>query len=63
MTKKQVNFALEELYDVVLELEHLRREMPPPSAVDEVEKWNAACEAKVQDVWRRLLVLEPLDVR
>ena len=56
-------FALEELYDSVLELEQMRREMPPPTAMDEIERWNAACAAKVEMIWRRLMVMEPLDIR
>jgi DNA topoisomerase 2-associated protein PAT1 len=55
--------ALEELYDAVLELEQLRREMPPPVAIEESERWNAQCAGKVEVIWRRLMVMEPLDVR
>lgn len=62
LTKKQVMYALEELYDSVLDLEQTRRDMPPPTAVEEVEKWNVICESKVDIIWRRLMVMEPLDV-
>jgi DNA topoisomerase 2-associated protein PAT1 len=47
----------------VLELEQLRREMPPPVAIEESEGWNAQCAGKVEVIWRRLMVMEPLDVR
>ena len=63
LTKKQVMYALEELYDSVLELEHMRRDMPPPTAQEAIEGWNVACDAKVQEIWRRLMVMEPLDIR
>jgi DNA topoisomerase 2-associated protein PAT1 len=63
LTRKQVMVALEELYDAVLELEQLRREMPPPVAIEESEGWNAQCAGKVEVIWRRLMVMEPLDVR
>lgn len=63
LTKKQVLFALEELYDSVLELEQMRREMPPMEAIDEIQEWNQRCEMKVEEIWRRLMVMEPLDVR
>lgn len=63
LTRKQVMVALEELYDAVLELEQLRREMPPPVAIEESERWNAQCAGKVEVIWRRLMVMEPLDVR
>lgn len=63
LTRKQVLYALEELYDAVLDLEQTRREMPPPTAMEEVEVWNAKCQAKGEEIWRRLMVMEPLDVR
>lgn len=63
LTKKQVLFALEELYDSVLELEQMRREMPPPTAMEEIDRWNDRCGMKVEEIWRRLMVMEPLDVR
>ncbi|OCF78624.1 DNA topoisomerase 2-associated protein PAT1 [Kwoniella mangroviensis CBS 8886] len=62
LTKKQVMFALEELYDAILELEQMRREAPPPTAMEEIEIWHAKCQAKVDIIWRRLMVMEPLDI-
>lgn len=63
LTRKQVLLAIEELYDQMLELEQMRRDIPPPDAVEQLEGWNAACQAKSDEVWRRLMVMEPLDVR
>lgn len=63
LSRKQVLYALEELYDSVLELEQTRREMPPPTAMAEVEAWNEKCQMKGEEIWRRLMVMEPLDVR
>jgi len=63
LTRKQVMVALEELYDAVLDLEQARRDMPPPTAMEEVERWNIDCGGRVEDIWRRLMVMEPLDVR
>lgn len=62
LTRKQVMYALEELYDDCLELEQMRREAPPPTDVPRVEAWNAQCAAKVDDLWRKLMVMEPLGV-
>ncbi|WWD20662.1 hypothetical protein CI109_105138 [Kwoniella shandongensis] len=62
LTRKQIMFALEELYDAVLELEQMRREAPPPTAMEEIEVWHARCQARVDNIWRRLMVMEPLDV-
>lgn len=56
-------FALEELYYIVLELEQKRREMPPPTAVEEIEAWNGQCAMLSDLIWKRLMVMEPLDVR
>ncbi|BEJ11320.1 hypothetical protein CspHIS471_0107420 [Cutaneotrichosporon sp. HIS471] len=62
LTRKQVMYALEELYDLALDLEQMRRDAPPPTDVPRVEAWNAACSAKVDDLWRTLMVMEPLGV-
>lgn len=62
LTRKQVMYALEELYDDCLELEQMRREAPPPTDVPRVEAWNQQCAAKVDDLWRKLMVMEPLGV-
>lgn len=62
LTRKQVMFALEELYDDVLEIEQMRRDAPPPTDVPAVEAWNAACVAKVDEMWNTLMVMEPLGV-
>lgn len=61
LTKKQAMFALEELYELMLELEQLRRDQPAEPQL--LDQWNQACQIKVNDIWRRLMVMEPLDVR
>jgi DNA topoisomerase 2-associated protein PAT1 len=63
LTRKQVMYALEELYDAVLDVEQLRRDAPPPTAMEEIAVWNQVCQDKAADIWRRLMVMEPLDVR
>jgi DNA topoisomerase 2-associated protein PAT1 len=63
LTKKQVMYALEELYDSVLELEQMRRQMPSVEDQERIELWNSECSEKVDIIWRRLMVMEPLDVR
>ncbi|WWC65060.1 uncharacterized protein I303_107674 [Kwoniella dejecticola CBS 10117] len=62
LTKKQIMFALEELYDAILELEQMRRDAPPPTAMEEIEVWHSRCQSKVDNIWRRLMVMEPLDI-
>ena len=63
LSPKQALYAVEELYDAVLDLEQMRRNMPPQDAVADLETWNTACTAKIDDIWRRMMVMEPLDVR
>jgi len=63
LTRKQVMCALEELYDAVLDLEQARRDIPPPTAMEEIQRWNGMCQIKVDTIWRRLMVMEPLDIR
>ncbi|KAK4685814.1 hypothetical protein P7C73_g4322, partial [Tremellales sp. Uapishka_1] len=63
LTKKQVMYALEELFDQVLDLEQMRRQAPvPPAHEADVEDWNTACQAKTEGIWRRLMIMEPLAV-
>lgn len=62
LTRKQVMYALEELFDLTLDLEQMRRDQPPPTDVPRVEAWNEACGRKVDDMWRALMVMEPLGV-
>ena len=56
-------YALEELYDAVLDLEQARREMPRPTDIEMSARWNADCQGKVEAIWSMLMVMEPLDVR
>lgn len=63
LTRNQVLVSIEGLYDEMLELEQMRRGMPPPTAPEQLEAWNAACQAKSDEIWRKLMVMEPLDVR
>ncbi|KAL7423878.1 DNA topoisomerase 2-associated protein pat1 [Cryptotrichosporon argae] len=62
LTKKQVMYALEKLYDDVLELEQLRRDAPPPTDVAAVAAWNAQAQRVVDRIWAQLMVLEPLGI-
>ena len=63
LTRKQALVAIEGLYDQILELEQARMQMPSPDDIPRLEAWNMACLAKSDEIWRRLMVMEPLDVR
>jgi DNA topoisomerase 2-associated protein PAT1 len=63
LTRKQALVAIEGLYDQILELEQARMQMPPPDDIPRLEAWNMACLTKSDEIWRRLMVMEPLDVR
>ncbi|WVN89744.1 uncharacterized protein L203_104974 [Cryptococcus depauperatus CBS 7841] len=62
LTRKQVMYALEGLYVDVLELEQLRRDPPHPEARDELEIWNIQCQTKMEQIWSKLMVHEPIEV-
>ena len=62
LTRKQVMVALEDLYDDVLDLEQMRRDVPPPNDQARIEAWNNACATKVEQMWHKLMVMEPLGV-
>ncbi|EAL23099.1 hypothetical protein CNBA6240 [Cryptococcus deneoformans B-3501A] len=62
LTRKQIMYALEDLYTDVLELEQFRREAPPSTSVDDIEIWNAKCQVKVDQIWAKLMVQEPIEV-
>lgn len=63
LTRRQVLVAIEDLYDNMLELEQMRRNIPPPAEREQLELWHGACNAKTDEIWRKLMVMEPLDVR
>ena len=63
LTRKQVAFAVEDLYDRVLELEQVRRDVPHPEDQEGFARWDAECAGMVEGIWGRLMVMEPLDVR
>jgi len=63
LTRKQALVAIEGLYDKILELEQARMQMPPPDDFSRLEIWNSACLAMSDEIWRKLMVMEPLDVR
>jgi hypothetical protein len=63
VTRKQALVAIEGLYDKILELEQARMQMPSPDDLAGLEAWNSACLAMNEEIWRKLMVMEPLDVR
>ena len=69
LTRRQALIALESLYELVLQLEQLRRNQPPPQAMEgsaedqaRVHAWQTAYEGKVGEVWKALMVNEPVEV-
>lgn len=63
LTRKQIAFAVEDLYDRVLELEQTRRSVPPMEDQQAFAAWNQQCGGMIEGIWGRLMVMEPLDVR
>ncbi|TFY51241.1 hypothetical protein EVG20_g11094 [Dentipellis fragilis] len=65
LTSKETLFILEHLYDLVLNIEQLRREQPPSDSEDfeAVGIWNAQYGEQVQQLWDGLRVMVPLETR
>ncbi|VDB87996.1 unnamed protein product [Peniophora sp. CBMAI 1063] len=63
LTKKEALAILENMYDLVLRLEQLRREQPPPDDEDfeMVGMWNAQYNESVQQLWDGMRVMVPLE--
>lgn len=70
LTRRQTLIALESLYELVLQLEQLRRSQPPPSAIDGSDEdkdrfasWQQAYDAKVEEAWKGVMVDLPVEIR
>ncbi|KAJ7115819.1 topoisomerase II-associated protein PAT1 [Mycena epipterygia] len=61
LTHRQVLTTLEALYDLVLKVEHLRREQPPPEEEDAFRQWQKEYEDLVELLWDGLKVMVPLE--
>ncbi|KAI0057451.1 hypothetical protein BV25DRAFT_1812427 [Artomyces pyxidatus] len=63
LTSKETLAILENLYDLVLNIEQLRREQPSPDSDDfeMVGIWNARYNESVQQLWDGLRVMVPLE--
>ncbi|KAJ6581355.1 topoisomerase II-associated protein PAT1 [Mycena capillaripes] len=61
LTRRQVLTALEAMYDLVLKVEHLRREQPPPEEEDAARQWQKEYDDLVELLWEGLKVMVPLE--
>ncbi|KAI6149363.1 topoisomerase II-associated protein PAT1 [Pisolithus tinctorius] len=61
LTHRQVLVALEALYDLVLNVEQLRRDQPPEEDVMAVTAWSNSYNDLVEQIWVGLKVLIPLE--
>ncbi|KAJ6591718.1 topoisomerase II-associated protein PAT1 [Mycena vulgaris] len=61
LTHRQVLTTLEALYDLVLKVEHLRREQPPPEEEDASRQWQKEYDDLVELLWEGLKVMVPLE--
>ncbi|KAJ7767435.1 topoisomerase II-associated protein PAT1 [Mycena maculata] len=61
LTRRQVLTTLEALYDLVLKVEHLRREQPPPEEEDAFQRWQREYDDLVEQLWEGLKVMVPLE--
>ncbi|CAK5267609.1 unnamed protein product [Mycena citricolor] len=62
LTRREVLTILESLYDLVLKVEHLRREQPDPQE-DEAAlvRWQVEYDQLVEQLWEGLRVMVPLE--
>ncbi|KAH9479583.1 DNA topoisomerase 2-associated protein pat1 [Psilocybe cubensis] len=60
LTHRKVLVILEELYDVVLRVEQLRRDQPSPEDVEASQEWKKEYDELVDKLWDELRVMVPL---
>lgn len=61
LSHRQVLVILENLYDLVLEVEQLRRDQPPQNEPDAYEAWETSYNDLVEQLWVGLRVMVPLE--
>ncbi|KAH7885857.1 topoisomerase II-associated protein PAT1 [Phlebopus sp. FC_14] len=61
LTHRQVLAALEALYDLVLNIEQLRREQPLEEDNEAIAAWSASYDDLVEQMWVGLKVMVPLE--
>jgi len=61
LSHRQVLVILESLYDLVLEVEQLRRDQPPQHDPDAYEEWELSYNGLVEQLWVGLRVMVPLE--
>ncbi|EIW79273.1 hypothetical protein CONPUDRAFT_59162 [Coniophora puteana RWD-64-598 SS2] len=61
LTHRQVLVLLESLYDLVLDVEQLRRDQPPPEEEEAHLVWSQQYGQRVEEIWEGLKVMVPLE--
>ncbi|CCM02449.1 uncharacterized protein FIBRA_04548 [Fibroporia radiculosa] len=61
LTHREALVIIERLYDVVLDIEQLRRDPPRPEEEREYQAWEADCGFHVAQLWDGLRVMVPLE--
>ncbi|KAI0629297.1 topoisomerase II-associated protein PAT1 [Trametes polyzona] len=61
LTHRESLVALEQLYDLVLDLEQRRRDQPPPEEIEEFEIWTQECSKLIDQLFEKLMVSVPLE--
>ncbi|THH08076.1 hypothetical protein EW146_g9107 [Bondarzewia mesenterica] len=63
LTSRETLFIIEHLYDIILNIEHMRRDEPAADSdnLEEVGIWNAQYNELVQQLFDELRVMEPLE--
>ncbi|KAH7914818.1 topoisomerase II-associated protein PAT1 [Hygrophoropsis aurantiaca] len=61
LTQRQILVTLESLYDLVLNVEQLRRDQPPEEEANFFATWSRSYNELVEQVWNGLQVMVPLE--
>ncbi|TFK71608.1 hypothetical protein BDN72DRAFT_817099 [Pluteus cervinus] len=61
LSHREVLIVLELLYDLVLQVEQLRRDQPPQGEEEALAQWEKEYDELVDQVWDNMRVMEPLE--
>ncbi|KAG8949444.1 hypothetical protein FRC04_008543 [Tulasnella sp. 424] len=61
LTHRQIQVAIERLYDTLLSIEQSNREIPPQDDEEAREAWEASHERLLDELWTRSMVMVPVE--
>ncbi|KIO29884.1 hypothetical protein M407DRAFT_69866 [Tulasnella calospora MUT 4182] len=61
LTHRQVQAAVERLYDTLLSIEQSNRDIPPQDDLEAREAWEASHERLLDELWTRSMIMVPVE--